>query len=225
MSDHKIIYILIAKDKLPLAGYSEHTGDFIQTCEGILDKVKTDSSAAINLNNGFTIFYTNENDITYLIMANSLYPKATAIGCIESIKKEFQSTYMGRDFDSEQEYGLNDDFKPKLKMKYEYFNENTEVSSEVVNNLKNEMIKMRNEVYEASGLLNERNDIVNTTNDKAQSLFQDSESHKKRAVKVKKTEKKKKILVIIGIIIAILVILYFIVCMVCHSFTFDCSSD
>ena len=225
MSDHKIIYILIAKDKLPLAGYSEHTGDFIQTCEGILDKVKTDSSAAINLNTGFTIFYTNENDITYLIMANSLYPKATAIGCIESIKKEFQSTYMGRDFDSEQEYGLNEDFQPKLKMKYEYFNENTEVSSEVVNNLKTEMIKMRDEVLEASGLLNVRNDTLNVTNVKAESLFKDSESHKKRAVTVKKTEKKKKILIIIGIVVAVLVILYFIICMICGNFTFDCSSD
>ena len=47
MSDPIIIYILIAKDKLPLAEYSEHTGDFIQMFD-ILNKVKTDSSASIN---------------------------------------------------------------------------------------------------------------------------------------------------------------------------------
>ena len=220
MSDPIIIYILIAKDKLPLAEYSEHTGDFIQMFD-ILNKVKTDSSASINLNNGFTIFYTNENDITYLIMANSLYPKTTAIECIESIKKEFQSTYMGRDFDSEQEYGLNEDFQPKLKMKYQYYNENTE--GEEFNKLKNEMLKKHDEILEASGLFNVRNDTLKATSAKAESLFKDSERFEKQELEAKKAKRKKIILFIIGIVVAILVILYFIICLFCGSFTFDCS--
>ena len=223
MSENKIINILIAKGKKPLAGYSEHTGDFVQTCENMLSKVKKESSAAINLGNGYSVFYINENEITFLLMANSLFPKATAIGCIESIKKEFQSTFIGRDFESEQEYGLDEDFKEKLKMKYEFFNENTEVSSEAVANLKVEMMRMKDEVIEASGLLNQRGGTMDTMAIKAESLAQSSESMKKGAIIVKKKEKRKKLLTCIGIGLAVLLILYIIICLVCGSFAFQCS--
>ena len=223
MSENKIINILIAKDKMPLAGYSELTGDFVQICENMLSNVKKDSSAAINLGTGFTIFYINENDITFMIMTGSLYPKSTAIGCIESIKKEFQSTYIGRDFDNELEYGLNEDFKEKLKMKYQFFNENTDVSSETVQNLKSEMMRMKDEVLQASGLLNQRQEEINNMTEKAESLAISSDEHKKGATYVKKKEKSKKIYLIIGLILLILIIIYFLICMACQSFTFQCS--
>ena len=223
MSENKIINILIAKHRLPLAGYSELTGDFVQICENMLSNVKKDSSAAINLGTGFTIFYINENDITFMIMAGSLYPKSTAIGCIESIKKEFQSTYIGRDFDNELEYGLNEDFKEKLKMKYQFFNENTDVSSETVQNLKSEMMRMKDEVLQASGLLNQREEEINNMTEKAESLAMSSDEYKKGATVVKKKEKSKKSYIIIGIILILLIIIYFLICMVCQSFTFQCS--
>ena len=223
MSENKIIYILIAKDQTPLAGYSELTGDFIQTCENMLTNVKKESSAAISLGNGFTIFYINENNITYLIMTGSLFPKSTAIGCIESIKKEFQSTFIGRDFSSETDYGLNEDFKDKLQMKYQFFNENTDVSSETVQNLKSEMIRMKDEVLQASGLLNQRGNEINSMTVKAESLAIGSEDFKKRATQLKKKEKKKKLYLYIGLSLAILLIIYFIICSICQNFTFNCS--
>ena len=223
MTEKKIIYILIAKDQLPLAGYSEHTGEFVQTCENMLSKVKKESSAAINLGTGFIIFYINENDITYMVMAGSLFPKLTAIGCIESIKKEFQSSYLGRDFDSEAEYGLNDDFKEKLKMKYELFNENTEISSEAIHNLKEEILKMRDEVFEASNLLNQREDELNNMNKKAEQLAVESEHLRKGARQVRKKESNKKIYLYIGLGVICLLIVYFIICMACGSFSFQCS--
>ena len=223
MSENKIINILIAKYKTPLASYSELTGDFVQICENMLSNVKKDSSAAINLGTGFTIFYINENDITYMIMAGSLYPKSTAIGCIESIKKEFQSTYIGRDFDNELEYGLNDDFKEKLKMKYQFFNENTDVSSETVQNLKSEMMRMKDEVLQASGLLNQREEEINNMNQKAESLAMSSNDYKKGATLVKKKEQSKKVYLILGLILLALIIIYLIICMACQSLTFQCS--
>ena len=76
MSENKIINILIAKGTLPLAGYTENRGDFVQICESMLSKVEKDNSAAINLGTGYSIFYINENDITFLLMANSTFPKA-----------------------------------------------------------------------------------------------------------------------------------------------------
>ena len=224
MSENRIIHILIAKDQKPLASYSENTGDFIEMCENMLSKVEKESSAAINLGNGYSIFYINENEITFLLMANSLFPKATAIGCIESIKKEFQSKFIGRDFNSEQIYGLNEDFNDVLQAKFEFFNENTEVTSEAIANLKEEMLRMKDEVIEASGLLNQRGGIMDSVSEKAQSLVESSENLRARANQVKKAEKKKKILVSLGISLALLIIIYLIICIVCGSLTFQCGS-
>ena len=225
MSDKtKIINILIAKNSTPLAGYSEHTGDFIQQCETILESVEENKSATINLKNGYTVYYINENEITFLLMADSAFPTETVIACLESIKNEFQSTYPGRDFDSEREYGLNDEFKNKLKMKYELFNANAGATSEVMVQLNNEMNDMKNQIIEAQSSLLERGDHINSTSQKASELLVESQSHKSGAIKLRKGETKKKIWLWISIIIAFLVIAYFIVCIVCKSFTFQCAS-
>ena len=189
----------------------------------MLSKVEKDNSAAINLGTGYSIFYINENDITFSLMANSTFPKASAIGCIESIKKEFQLTFIGRDFDGESPYGLDEDFKEKLKMKYEFFNENPEFSSEAVANLKISMEKMKDEILEASGLLKERSNIIENMNQRADSLVKSSDGMRKATKHVKKKESKKKIYVCIGIILAILIVLYLLICMFCGSFTFQCS--
>jgi hypothetical protein len=219
----KIINILIAKGNTPLASYSEHTGEFIQQCETILNEVQENKSASINLNNGYTVYYINENEITFLVMADTLFAQATIIACIESIKKEFQSTYAGRDFDSEREYGLNDEFQNKLKMKYEYFNENEGATSEIIQQLNTEMNNMKNQIIEAQYSLQERGDNINRTTQKASELLIESESHKSNAIKVRKGEKKKNVWMWIGTIFIILLIIYFIACIVCKSFTFQCS--
>ena len=87
---------------------------------------------------------------------------------------------------------------------------------------KQEKASMKEEVLEASGLLNQRDEELNRMTVKAQSLALDSESHKKTATQVKKTENKKKIYLYLGIVIIGLLIIYFITCMVCGCFTFDC---
>ena len=223
MSENKIINILIAKGTKPLVSYSDHTGDFVQICESMLSKVEKDQSAAINLETGYSIFYINENDITFLVMANSLFPKATAVGCIESVKKEFQIAFLGRDFESENNYGLNEDFQEKLKMKYEFYNENIEVSNEVLANLKKAMEQMKDEILEASGLLEERTGIIQTINERADSLIKSSEGMKRSTKHVKNKESKKKLYICIAIILAVLIILYLLICMFCGSLTFQCS--
>ena len=66
----------------------------------------------------YIIFYINENCVTFLIMTGKSYPKEAAVGCLQSIKREFNQAYEGRDFDGELNYGLNDEFREKLKLKF-----------------------------------------------------------------------------------------------------------
>ena len=223
MSDEKkIIYILIGTGIKPLASYSKYTGDFIQTCEAYLQKVKTDSSSAVQFGTYF-IYYLNQDNITYLLMTSVTYPKAAAIGCIESLRKEFSNMLVGINFETVSDYGLSGQLKGKLQMKFDYFNENTEITSEALENLKNELNKMKDEVYKANEELMVRNEKLVEMENKAQELESSSKAYKHGAIKVRKSEKGKKCKIIIAIIIALIIIGYLLACMACHSLTFDCS--
>ena len=225
MSEDKIIiYILIGTGNKPLASYSQYTGEFIQNCEQHLAEVKPNSSAAINCNDYF-IFYINENRITYLLMTGTTFPKATAVGCLDSLKKEFANDLIGQNFNNVRPYGLSEQYKDKLQMKFDYFNEHTEVTSESLQNLKNEIMKMSDEVHKACNDLRERGEKVGQLNAKSEELKDASSSFKQGAIRVRKKTTGRKVCVIVGIIVALLIIIYFIICLVCHSWTFKCGGD
>ena len=223
-SSKKIIYILVGKDDLPLAGYSLYNGNFIESCVKFLKDVTKESSAQIRTESDYKMFYINENSITYLIMTTNDYPKETAIGCLESIKKEFQSSYPESDFFSEARFGLNNEFSPKLEMKFNYYNENPDCPDEIIKKLQDEVNNMKDVVINSLELLNERGGKMDIVAEKANNMAEDSEAFKVKAKNVRKSESKRKILIILGLILAVLVIAYAITCVVCGSMTFKCSS-
>ena len=222
MSEGNIIYALVARGVVPLSGYSNYTGTFDQMCINYLKNVGPDSSAAVKLDNGYIIFYINEKNITYLIMAESSYPKEAAVGCLESIKKEFQSAYEGKNIETVESFGLNSEFQTKLRMKFDYFNSNKDISNEALGRLKDEMNKMKDSVVQASGLLNERSDKVKVLDDKADVLSRDSNTFYKTSRKVRRAELMKKIKLYGAIACAILILIYIIICISCGSLTFNC---
>ncbi len=214
MSSNSIIYALVGYGEKPLAEYSEFKGTFHKTCQNYLHSVENNSSGGYKLDDYF-IFYLNENGITYLIMTDMKYSKGSALACLESIKKEFVSTFPDTDFESAEEFALNKEFKPKLKMKYDYYNENKDVINESTQKLMDEIFKMKDDVINASDLLNERGDKLSEVKDKAGNLAEHSYKYKSAATKVKKSTSRKKIKIIIGIIAAVLVLVFFIIIKIC----------
>ena len=223
MSSNSIIYALVGYGEKPLAAYSEFKGTFHKTCQNYLHSVENNSSGGYKLDDYF-IFYLNENGITYLIMTDMKYSKGSALACLESIKKEFESTFPDTDFESAEEFALNKEFKPKLKMKYDYYNENKDVINESTQKLMDEIFKMKDDVINASDLLNERGDKLSEVKDKAGNLAEHSYKYKSAATKVKKSTSRKKIKIIIGIIAAVLVLVFFIIISIC-GWKFQCSGD
>ena len=223
MSSNSIIYALVGYGEKPLEEYSEFKGTFHKTCQNYLHSVENNSSGGYKLDDYF-IFYLNENGITYLIMTDMKYSKGSALACLESIKKEFVSTFPDTDFESAEEFALNKEFKPKLKMKYDYYNENKDVINESTQKLMDEIFKMKDDVINASDLLNERGDKLSEVKDKAGNLAQHSYKYKSAATKVKKSTSRKKIKIIIGIIAAVLVLVFFIIISIC-GWKFQCSGD
>ena len=186
MSSNSIIYALVGYGEKPLAEYSEFKGTFHKTCHNYLHSVEKNSAGGYKLDDYF-IFYLNENGITYLIMTDMKYSKGSALACLESIKKEFVSTFPDTDFESAEEFALNKEFKPKLKMKYDYYNENKDVINESTQKLMDEIFKMKDDVINASDLLNERGDKLSEVKDKAGNLAKHSYKYKSSATKVKKS--------------------------------------
>ena len=221
MSNNSIIYALVGYGDKPLSQYSEFKGTFQKTCQNYLHSVENNSSGGYKLDDYF-IFYLNENGVTYLIMTDMKYSKGSALACLESIKKEFLATFPDTDFESVEEFGLDKDFRPKLKLKYEYYNENKEVINESTQKLMDEIFKMKDDVLNASDLLNERHDKLNNVNDKAGSLRETSYKYKAGATKVKRATNRKKIYTTVAISAAALIIIYFVIVMACGSFTFQC---
>ena len=58
------------------------------------------------------------------------YPMPAAVACIEGLRKEIGAKLSERDLEGMKDYGLNSELKEKLKMKYDYYTENTEIVDE-----------------------------------------------------------------------------------------------
>ena len=206
--DKKIIYILIGSGKKPLAGYGLYKGEFIQICENQLGRCKKDQSASINTGD-YKMFYQNVDNVTYLLMTMPIYPLSAAVSCIESLKKELGVILKEKNFDAVGDYGLNNELQEKIKMKFELYNENTEIVSDSLQGLKNEMMKFKDEVFKAAESLNERGDLLNEMQNKANDLENDSFRYVDNAKDVRRAECRKKatyIGIICGVVAAIVLI-------------------
>ena len=208
--DKKIIYILIGSGKKPLAGYGLYKGDFIQICENQLARCKQNQSASINTGD-YKMFYQNVDNVTYLLMTMPTYPLSAAVACIESLKKELyvDGILKDRNFNAIGDYGLNNEIQEKLKMKFEYYNANTEIVSESLQGLKNQMMEFKDEVFKAAEALNERGDQLKEMQNKATDLESDSYNYLGGAKKVRRVECRKRattIGIICGVVAAIVLI-------------------
>ena len=60
-------------------------------------------------------------------MTSEYFQKETAMRCIESLKYEFDHILIGRNFDNIYEYGLSEELKEKLIMKFDYYKESRSI--------------------------------------------------------------------------------------------------
>ena len=217
--DGKIIYSLIAKGMIVLADYSSFTGTFDQTCKNYLTNVKPNSSAAVK-SDDYTIYYINSNNITYLIFTDNLYPKVAAIACLEALKKDFETSNIDTS-DVRGDKCLQEQLKPKIQLKFDYFNQHKESSGEAMDALKEQIQSMHEEILQGSGLLNERGEKMNKLDEKSEHLLGSSNSYYSNSKRVRRSELMKKLKLYAGIACAILLIIYIIICFVCNPL-FQC---
>ena len=221
-NDGKIIYALIAYENVILCEYSSFTGAFRETCRPYLSKVKAGGQASIRLDeNESIIYYLNSNNITYLIMTNTSYQISSAIGCLQSIQKEFEETFPNNyGLKTNKELCLNDQFQQKLSMKYNFFNEHPEASTESIGRLTDEMNQFKDDITKASGLLDERSEKLEVLSVKSEQLKGSSNSYYKSSKRVRRAELMKKIKMYAIIACSILLIIYILTIIICGNLTF-----
>ena len=221
-NEGKIIYALIAYENVILCEYSSFTGAFRETCRPLLSKVQVGGSAAIRLEeNESIIYYLNSNNITYLIMTNSSYQTSSAMGCLQSIQKEFEETFPNNyGVKTNSDLCLNDQFQEKLSLKYNFFNEHPDASSESIGRLTDEMNQYKDDITKASGLLDERSEKLEVLSVKSDQLKGRSNSYYKSSKRVRRAELLKKIKMYALIGCSIFLIIYILTIIICHNFTF-----
>ena len=106
-------------------------------------------------------------------------------------------------------------------MKFEYYNENTDITSESIEKLKTEIVKMDNELRNAVKELALRGEKLEEMEGKAQHLESSSNTYKQGAIKVRKKTIGSKICICFGILIDLIIIVLLILVLVC-GWKFQC---
>jgi hypothetical protein len=167
------------------------------------------------LNEGYTYYYKNENNINYVCLADTSYNKDSAYGCINSIYEAFKVQYSKNnlDFSNVVSCGLNDQFQSVLKDKFKYYNEHKNISFEQTEKLKEKLIGLKEEVFKANDLLNTRGEKITLIVKKADELTETSKTYYRKSRSVLHAARMKRIKVLLCyasiIIIAIILILLF----------------
>jgi Tat protein secretion system quality control protein TatD with DNase activity len=217
-----IIYALVSFGEKPLVQYSEFKGLFLKIFQSNLNNIEANTSKAFKIDDNNFIYYINESNITYLIIADSEFLKASALSFLQSIKKEFLSAYADTDLTLVEELGLDKEFKDTLKKKFEYYNEKKDVIDETLENYKDQLSKLNERILNTCDFLSER-DLYKILNDRSVQLVS-SGHYYKNSKRVKKKRIRRIIYITIGITVAILVILYVVISIICGSWTFQCGS-
>ena len=217
MSSNKdIIYALIGYKSKKLVDYTPYQGSFDKTCIKYLKSIKPNTSGYKNIDD-YIIIYINNNNFTYLIMANSDFPRSTASSCLKSIQKEFETSFPNQDFENIDKSVLNQEFKEKLKLKIEYYNQNRgdDNSSENFD----EMFKEDDALISIDTISDLSKSTLSLSKSNIKSLINDEINVVQETNKISKASKTKKIIILIIILLALI---YFIIYFSCDSWTFQC---
>ena len=216
LNEKSIFYILIGTYKKPLASYCRIKSEEITSqAESFLNKGFAKKEINRTKFNNYCIFSQEVNNITYIVLTSENFSLTAGASCVESLIKEIGPLLEGRNFKKIKKYGLNDELSAKIKMKFEFFNKNTDYISEEHYNLRKELLKQKEVVFKVAENYNERGDILNDLIQKQKDLEDEQYSYAANAKKIREQQCLNKThlityivlgAIILGLIILIIVL-------------------
>ena len=216
-NDNTIIYGCVAHERKILTSYSSYKGNFEQICISLLGHVEENTRATFEYGD-YLYFYWNINKLTYLIMTYKTFPKEVGSSFLESIKREFETVFPRLDLSKQDSFGLNDNFKDRLKSKMESFSSSGTTQIQEIGHLdqlKEGLIDMKNKVIEASDLLDARGEKLQLIVQKSEQLSENSVGFYRGSQKVRKKVMMQRIKMIILIVLLALIAIYVVVGLFC----------
>ena len=141
-------------------------------------------------------------------MTYKTFPKEVGSSFLESIKREFETVFPRLDLSKQDSFGLNDNFKDRLKSKMESFSSSGTTQIQEIGHLdqlKEGLIDMKNKVIEASDLLDARGEKLQLIVQKSEQLSENSVGFYRGSQKVRKKVMMQRIKMIILIVLLALI--------------------
>ena len=177
----------------------------------------TTKSTLINNINRYQFHYIDENNYTFLCMADSAYSKRMAFSFLEDIQQRFMDDISSQKRDEAFQYSLNKVFVNTLKSRVQFYNSGEADRLGVLKNNLNQNIDLMIENIDKILDREEKIDLLVT---KAQKMNYQSSNLKKQATQVKRKAYWKNMK--IKIILAIIFIVFYYLYILAHYLLYHC---
>ncbi|CAD8152096.1 unnamed protein product [Paramecium octaurelia] len=208
-----LIYAVIVRGKdVILVDYESKSSNFPSIANKLFEKLQQDTRLTYVYDKNYKIHYINQNDFTYLCLADALLPKYTAFAFLEEIKELFCQKYSENIRKKAVNYGMQDQFKECLRIKIDHYNSNPE--NEEIVRLKDQLIDVANQMSLTLDEILARDDQIQILVQNTKPLVKDAEGLKRTAKQVKEDQESRALktkLFIAAVIVAMFLALYYII--------------
>ncbi|CAD8187094.1 unnamed protein product [Paramecium pentaurelia] len=205
-----LIYVVIVRENnITLVDYESVTSNFPSLAKKLFDKLKKNTRQTFVYDQNYHFHYINENDFTYLCLADAYLSKATAFAFLEEIKESFCQKFSENLRKQAINYGMQQQFVEYLKDKMFYYNNDPE--NEKIVRLKNQLTDVANQMSLTLDQILDREDQVQILVHSTQTMNKYADTMKTTATQVRKDQESRVLrtrLFIAAVIVTMFLVIY-----------------
>ncbi|CAD8186696.1 unnamed protein product [Paramecium octaurelia] len=205
-----LIYAVIVRgNNVTLVDYESMTSNFPSLAKKLFDKLKTNTRQTCVYEQNYHFHYINENDFTYLCLADALLSKVTAFAFLEEIKELFCEKFPENVRRQAVNYGIQNQFVEYLKAKMTYYNSDPE--NEKIVKLQKQLADVANQMSLTLDQILDREDQIQILVHTTQTMTRFAGAMKTTATQVRKDQESRALrtkLFIAAVIVAMVLVIY-----------------
>ncbi|CAD8093804.1 unnamed protein product [Paramecium sonneborni] len=205
-----LIYAVIVRgNNITLVDYESVTSNFPSLAKKLFDKLKKNTRQTCVYEQNYHFHYINEDDFTYLCLADALLSKATAFAFLEEIKELFCEKFNENIRRQAINYGMQSQFVEYLKAKMNYYNNDPE--NEKIVRLQKQLTDVANQMSLTLDQILDREDQIQILVHTTQTMTTFAGAMKTTATQVRKDQESRALrtkLFIAAVIVAMFLVIY-----------------
>ena len=215
-----IIYGIVSagNEKILVEQNLASEGNHPQLIQRVLREKNPNNAKVLYQISNYLAHVLNEDDVTFLLLADTTFSRKKAFACLLEIKKEFNDKFTPIQIRQSISFGLQRQFGDVLRDKMIYFSETEDNLDKLINKVdvtKNIMIENVEKIFERG----EKIEILVT---KSKDMRSESSNLKSRAEQLKNKKRFEKTRTKIILAIVLLAVIYFVLVVSCGGFSLPC---